>query len=550
MYQVLYRKWRPQTFSDVAGQEHITTTLRNELISGRISHAYLFTGSRGTGKTTCAKILAKAVNCLNPIDGNPCNECENCRGIDNGTITDVSEIDAASNNGVDNIRDLRDETAFSPAQAKYRVFIIDEVHMLSQGAFNALLKTLEEPPSHVVFILATTEVHKIPATILSRCQRFDFRRIPPEDIAKRLEYVTDKENATITHEAAMLIARIADGALRDALSLLDQCIIKSGESRVVDEQVVGDTAGLASKEYIYSMITAIREKNISLILSNLDEIHNASKDMSRFCEELIDYFRAMMIIRTVKQPEGLLKLPVDQIDKLKVLSDRFNLNEIMHIMQCLQRTLDDMSYSSNKRVDMELSLMKAASPELDSSPEALSRRLSIVESAIKSGNITNIAKNSDIINNTNLEKSTLDENSDTDLSKMDKNPVMSQEDALSQDKVKPEHENDKIIPLDCWPEVLKELMTTAMPLHGVLGGSCAYISGNRVLIDAPNELFRQLIVRESHKNALKTAIFNQTGKRYAIGPYKNKTRDNTNEEDKLTQFADSLIKNGVDVTFD
>ena len=223
MYQVLYRKWRPQVFTDVYGQEHITKTLMNAVDTGRVSHAYLFTGSRGTGKTTCAKILAKAVNCEHPVNGNPCNECASCRGIDDGSVVDVVEIDAASNNGVDNIRDLREETNYMPSSVKYRVYIIDEVHMLSTGAFNALLKTLEEPPEHVKFILATTEVHKLPSTILSRCQRFDFKRISPEDISSRLKYVAKQENIDLTDEGAMLIARVSDGGMRDALSLLDRC---------------------------------------------------------------------------------------------------------------------------------------------------------------------------------------------------------------------------------------------------------------------------------------------------------------------------------------
>ena len=241
MYQVLYRKYRPKVFADVVGQPQVTVTLRNELQAGRIAHAYLFTGSRGTGKTTCAKILAKAVNCLHPVEGDPCGDCEICRGIDSGAVMDVVEIDAASNNGVENIRNLREEASFTPAAARYRVYIIDEVHMLSIGAFNALLKTLEEPPAHVIFILATTEVHKLPATILSRCQRFDFKRIASEDIADRLSDVAKREGAALEREAALLIARLADGALRDALSLLDQCM---GRSREVTQAVCNRNGGI------------------------------------------------------------------------------------------------------------------------------------------------------------------------------------------------------------------------------------------------------------------------------------------------------------------
>ena len=250
LYRAFYRKYRPSTFTDVVGQEHIIKTLENAVKSGKTSHAYLFTGSRGTGKTSCAKILAKAVNCINPHDGNPCNECEICKGIDSGVILDIIEIDAASNNGVDNIRDLREEANFTPANAKFRVYIIAEVHMLSIGAFNALLKTLEEPPAHVIFILATTEVHKLPSTILSRCQRFDFKRIPPEAISERLKEVAVKENLQISDDGAMLIARIADGAMRDALSLLDRC---SSHEGLIDSAAVASSAGLAGREYIFEL---------------------------------------------------------------------------------------------------------------------------------------------------------------------------------------------------------------------------------------------------------------------------------------------------------
>ena len=303
MYRVLNRKWRPQTFADVVGQEHITSTLAHEVQIGKVSHAYLFTGSRGTGKTTCAKILAKAANCLNPVDGNPCNECAVCKGLDDGSILDVVEIDAASNNSVENIRDLRDEVNYTPVHTKYRVYIIDEVHMLSIGAFNALLKTLEEPPEHVKFILATTEVHKLPATILSRCQRFDFHRITPENITSRLLHVAENENIEIDDDAALLIARIADGAMRDALSILDRC---SGISDHVTSAVVSNAAGLAGKDYLFDLVDNINSNNPSEVLSLISKLHGDSCDMERLCSELINHFRNIMIIKTVKNPQQLI----------------------------------------------------------------------------------------------------------------------------------------------------------------------------------------------------------------------------------------------------
>ncbi|MBR2100593.1 MAG: DNA polymerase III subunit gamma/tau, partial [Eubacterium sp.] len=298
MYQVLYRKYRPRIFADVYGQEHVTSTLQNEIQQGRISHAYLFTGSRGTGKTTCAKILAKAVNCENAQNGEPCNECEVCKGLDNGSIYDVVEIDAASNNGVDNIRDLREEANYTPTRGKYRVYIIDEVHMLSTGAFNALLKTLEEPPAHVIFILATTEVHKLPATILSRCQRFDFKRIQPETMAKRLHQVAELEGIELENDAAILIARIADGALRDGLSILDQC---ASRSKKVTSELVSIVAGLAGKEALFKLSECISAKQINEAINIIADLYQYSFDMERLCVEMINHFRNYLIVKTVNK---------------------------------------------------------------------------------------------------------------------------------------------------------------------------------------------------------------------------------------------------------
>ena len=292
MYQVLYRKYRPRVFADVYGQDHVTSTLKNEIKEGRISHAYLFTGSRGTGKTTCAKIFAKAVNCLDTTSPDPCGECAVCKGIDEGTILDVSEIDAASNNSVDDIRDLRDETAYLPAVCKYKVYIIDEVHMLSTSAFNALLKTMEEPPEHVIFILATTEVQKVPATILSRCQRYDFQRITADKIAGRLEYVAGQENIELDHNAAELIGRLADGAMRDALSILDTC---AGVSNTVDEALVRRMAGVTDRKYLFEISDAIAARDAVKALQEIAALRQQSVDMRRLCMELAGHYRNLML---------------------------------------------------------------------------------------------------------------------------------------------------------------------------------------------------------------------------------------------------------------
>ncbi len=379
MYRALYRKWRPQVFSDVSGQNHITETLKNEISSGRLSHAYLFTGSRGTGKTTCAKILAKAVNCLNPQDGSPCNECSICRGIDDGSILDVTEIDAASNNSVDNIRDLRDEVNFTPAAAKYRVYIIDEVHMLSSGAFNALLKTLEEPPQHVLFILATTEVQKLPATILSRCQRFDFRRIPPEDIAQRLLTVAENEKLQLDNDAALLIARVADGALRDALSILDQC---AGYNEPITVKTVGNAAGLLGKDYLFEISDAILNGDSSAVLSIIDRLHSSSCDMERLMSELVNHFRNIMMAKTTKNPEKFIVSTPDELAKYKENGQKMTYGSLLHIMETLCKEASQLKYSSHQRAQTETTLIRLCTPALSTDNEAIVRRIDELEAQL------------------------------------------------------------------------------------------------------------------------------------------------------------------------
>ena len=376
MYRVLYRKWRPKTFEDVTGQPQVTQTLKQELVAGRIAHAYLFTGSRGTGKTTCAKILAKAINCLNPIDGEPCGTCEICRGIDEGSVTDVVEIDAASNNGVDNIRMLREEAGFTPAMAKYRVYIIDEVHMLSIGAFNALLKTLEEPPAHVVFILATTEVHKMPATILSRCQRFEFKRISPDDSAQRLCYIAREEGADLDDEAALLIARLADGALRDALSILDQCI---GVSNHVTTEVVCSTVGIVGREHLYQLVDAAASQNSAKALELIDQLYRGSKDMARLCEELSVYFRNMMLIKTMKDARAFIPVSEEEFQSLTKQALSLSLTAILHGLDTIQDALEKIYRGANARITFEMTMIQLCTPQLDTSAEALLRRINALE---------------------------------------------------------------------------------------------------------------------------------------------------------------------------
>ncbi|MBR3868950.1 MAG: DNA polymerase III subunit gamma/tau [Clostridia bacterium] len=403
MYRVLYRKWRPQTFNDVAGQPHITDTLMNEVRENRLAHAYLFTGSRGTGKTSCAKILSKAINCLHPTNGNPCNECDICKGIDNGSVLDVVEIDAASNRGIDDIRALREESAFTPAQAKFRVYIIDEVHMLTIEAFNALLKTLEEPPEHIVFILATTEVQKLPSTILSRCQRFDFRRISVDSIVKRLKYVAEKENVSIDDSAAMLIARIADGGMRDALSIFDRCL---SISENVNTAVVSDAAGIMSKDYLFTLSYAFKNKDTSKALSVIDELHNSSCDTERLCTELTNHFRSLLIIKSVKRPEDILIGTNEELEELKRLSSQFSIEEILNIMNILSSAIASIKVTQNRRIETEMAIIKICSPEASTDISALFSRIAELEDKINKLSSGQVVINTAATENTSDDKKT------------------------------------------------------------------------------------------------------------------------------------------------
>ena len=376
MYQALYRKWRPKAFADVVGQEHITQTLRRQAAQGRLSHAYLFTGTRGTGKTTCAKILAKAVNCQHPVDGDPCNQCQACLGIDNGSLLDVLELDAASNNGVDHVRALRDEAIYSPASVRYRVYIVDEVHMLSTAAFNALLKILEEPPAHLIFILATTELHKVPATILSRCQRFAFRRIRPQDIAQRLRYVAGHEGMALEADAAELLARLSDGALRDALSLLDQCGASGG---AIDTGRVLDVLGLAGNVQTAELMGCVLRREVKEALLLLDRLYRGGKDVGALLSELSTLTRDLLIRMTA--PEGGAALLSGGYDsaQLDSLSQGVNPTRLIYMATQLQTTAAALPLSANRRTDAELCLMRLCDEGLCGDVTALAARLARLE---------------------------------------------------------------------------------------------------------------------------------------------------------------------------
>ena len=359
MYRALYRKWRPQRFEDVVGQRAIVTALKNQITANRVGHAYLFTGVRGTGKTTCAKIFAKAVNCLHPVNGDPCGECEICKGIDNGSILDVVEMDAASNNGVDDVRDLRDETAYTPSACKYKVYIIDEVHMLSTAAFNALLKTLEEPPAHVIFILATTEIQKVPATILSRCQRYDFTRIGPEDIARRVEYIAGEEKLELSPDGAELIARLADGALRDALSILDTC---AGVTAKIDADVVRRMAGVTDRSYLFRISDALEAQDGATALAQLAQLRQQSVDVKRLTEELIAHYRALMLAALPGGQSLLSGVSPEEEALYLEKGPQLGQREAIRAIRALGSALEHMTRGSDQRIELELALFGLSEP--------------------------------------------------------------------------------------------------------------------------------------------------------------------------------------------
>ena len=570
MYQVLYRKWRPKKFSDVSGQPQVTRTLENELKSGRINHAYLFTGSRGTGKTTCAKILAKAVNCLNPQDGNPCCECENCRGIDDGSILDVVEMDAASNRGIDDIRAVIDEAQFRPARGKYRVYIIDEVHMLTDQAFNALLKTLEEPPEHVVFILATTEVHKLPSTILSRCQRFDFNRISPEDIKNRLKFVAENENASIDDDAALLIAAIADGAMRDALSLMDRCL---GTSTHITSEIVRNSAGLARKDYLFELSTACINKNTAKALEVLSRLHRESKDMARLCDELLDHFRSLMMIKCTRNPLSHIVMSSDEFEMAQTQSDYLTLGEIVYIMDILQNTYQRMGKGNSNKTELEMALVKLSAPELEGTNEALTARVSALEKALKSG-ITVKAEKSEL--KTEIKQPETKTANETKPEAKEETPIPpkmvdipkpqeelppppsepSVAEAETVKAEKPQPAKNKVNldelynnakPFREWPEVVENIKKYSKGIAAAFSNTNAYESGNYLLIDAQSEIPFRLLREGSQRANVKKAVQEVTGKMYNLGPYK-KPEKKEEKKDPLNDFVNNLRESDIKLT--
>ena len=537
MYQALYRKYRPNCFSDVVGEEHITDILKSELRSGKIFHAYLFTGPRGTGKTSCAKILAKAVNCLDLHDGDACCECESCRAIAEGDVLDITEIDAASNNGVENIRDLKEQVGYAPTSSKYRVYIIDEVHMLSIGAFNALLKTLEEPPAHIIFILATTEVHKLPATILSRCQRFDFHRIPTEAIANRIQYIAEKEGFTVEPQAAEMIATLSDGGMRDALSTLDLCAARSHN---ITEADVMSVCSLAGDSYCRELADCILNKDVGAALSMVDRLHKNAVDLQRLCNEMISHYRNLMVARTVKNPASLIICAPKELEALKQQAVNYPLEGIINALNVLTTSLDRMSMC-DRRTEFETAMVKLCTPSLDTTPSALLDRLERLERMMKYQGPKTAPAVAEVNQSESVENDEITVVSDDEIPEI---PVLCETESKETDETVevPETKaapSNTPKPFEAWADVLSELSKAAPLMSAVLDGSSAYIKDDILLIDCQNEQFFQFmrseepIYREQIRNAVNTVV----GRTFRLGPYKKAAPE---PEDPLQNIIEKL----------
>ena len=597
MYRALYRKWRPQRFEDVVGQRAIVAALKNQIAAGRVGHAYLFTGVRGTGKTTCAKIFAKAVNCLDPQNGDPCGQCPVCRGIDDGSILDVVEMDAASNNGVDDIRDLRDETAYTPSICRYKVYIIDEVHMLSTAAFNALLKTLEEPPAHVIFILATTEIQKVPATIRSRCQRYDFTRISPEDIAGRVSQVAGAEGLALTEGAAGLIARLADGALRDALSILDTCAGVTGQ---IDEDVVRRMAGVTDRSYLFRMSDALAARDAASALAELAALRQQSVDVKRLTEELIAHYRSLMLAALPGGRELLSGVSPEEEDLYLAKGPALGQREAVRAIRALGGALEHMARGSDQRIELELALFNLTAPDAQPAPATAAAQASPAPAArpqpaaqpqpavrpFASGPVpapsaeapaAQPAPQAAPAAETRPDPANLppwDEPSQTPPPPAEAAPARDEplppppaeeeaapppvEDApAAQPAFAADPQLDKprrvagreINPYPQWADVVDRIRDTDPMLYGYLKKSKAYFDGVRVLIDG-GKTFRDFIrVNKGSQRLIKKLIADVSGIAVPIGPYEPETsagRPKASAEDSLHK----LEALGLDVTIE
>ena len=568
MYRALYRKWRPQRFADVVGQTAIVTALQNQISAGRIGHAYLFTGTRGTGKTTCAKILAKAVNCLDTSSPDPCGECEICKGIDSGSVMDIIEMDAASNNGVDDIRDLRDEVAYLPSVCKYKVYIIDEVHMLSTAAFNALLKTMEEPPEHVIFILATTEVQKVPVTILSRCQRYDFTRITADDIAGRLLYVAGQEKIELDENAAQLIGRLADGAMRDALSILDTC---AGVDNHVDEALVRRMAGVTDRGYLFEISDAIAAGDSVTALEKIAELRQQSVDMRRLCMELAGHYRNLMLCALPGSTSLLTGISPEEEAAYTQRRD-FPQREAIRAVNAFGSALEKMSRGTDQRIELELAIFSLTQPETAAAPVIIQQPAPAAPAAPQAFASAPRAYTAappvqaapsvvpPVVQPQSVPAAAPDDvpppiDDDPPFLQPELKPAPQQTPAPvppapaapAPRKAEPPRQAGPLEPFAFWPAVLADLEENDAMLISFLRGTRAYCDGKRVLFEC-SDAFRDYIRnnREVSKR-LKETIYRVSRTKYSIGPYEEPKTDDTTAAVSLDETLHTMQALGVDL---
>ncbi len=533
-YIALYRKWRPLVFQDVVEQEHVVKTLKNAVNSRRIAHAYLFCGTRGTGKTTMAKIFSRAINCLNPRDGDPCNECDICKGILSGSLLDVIEIDAASNNSVDNVREIRDEVIYTPSSAKFKVYIIDEVHMLSAGAFNALLKTLEEPPAHAVFILATTEAHKLPATILSRCQRFDFRRIPIESIMGRLDMIAQASGVILQKEASKLIAKMADGALRDAISILDQCIAV-GTKEVSYNDVLA-VVGIVNDTFISEMVDAVNVKDINHVLKMVERLVMDGKDISKFVSDLVLYYRNLLVCKITDKPEEIIDVASDVIEKMKKQCQAVEQNEIVLVIREFSALESGLKWAAHPRVLLELSIVKICDSNFSSDKDSILERLAVIENRINNGNFE-LKKNENPNNSDARETQQIVKEKGGQPSKQVKNEGL---------KVK----TADLKILDNWKTVLEDLKKSGrMVLYTNLMDAKAVEIDNRlvgIICDKGNGFSKMIVSKPENLEVIAETLSKMMGREIRVKCVDEedlgniKTEEKQDEKDELMEKAQDL----------
>lgn len=498
-YEALYRKWRPQIFDDIVAQPHITRTLKNQIIQEKTAHAYLFTGSRGTGKTTCARIFAKAVNCLHPKDGNPCLECEICRDAEADALTDIIEIDGASNNGVEEVRSLRENAVYLPVRCKYKVYVIDEVHMMSAGAFNALLKIIEEPPEYVKFVFATTEIHKVPATILSRCQRFDFRRIQPADIAGRIRYISEHESFGISGAAAHRIAMLSDGGMRDALSLLDQC---AGISDDIQIDTVEEAVGVAGTESVFLILRAIASKNAADALERIDLLYQQSKDMTRFADDISQQLRSIMLLKTAPKDPSLLDVMPDELAELQDISAMFSLPAVLESLSAIRQCCDRMTRAGNRRMELEMTLIRLCTDhqQQDGELKALTNRIAALEQQLQALRQNGIPAAVKPLPQQPRQKASANMNIPAQNLQMEGKP-----------------DDKQFLPLKNWAAVLERFYDLAPTIAGLLENSNAYTYEEKgfLLLMVRNSLFKRLF-RQQDSEMLLDAAEQVLGKRYQL----------------------------------